>query len=58
MKNPWMSAYLSAANQIASTNRGLMATETSRLQAEMMRTGMELWMRMMFPWLMLDGRKR
>ena len=58
MKNPWMSAYLSAANQIASANRGLMAAETSRLQAEMMRTGMELWMRMAFPWLMLDGRKR
>ena len=58
MKNPWMSAYLSAANQIASANRGLMAAEMSRHQSEMMRAGMELWMRMAFPWLMLDGRKR
>ena len=58
MKNPWMGAYLSAANQIASANRGLAAAEVSRQQAEMMRVGMELWMRLAFPWLILDGRKR
>lgn len=58
MKNPWMSAYLSAANQMASANRGLMSAEAARMQSEMMRTGTELWMRMMFPWLMLDGRGR
>ena len=58
MKNPWMSAYLSAANQIASANRGLAAAEISRQQSQMMAAGMELWMRMACPWLMLDGRKR
>ena len=58
MKNPWMSMYLSAANQIASANRGLMSAEATRQQSQMMAAGMELWMRMACPWLMLDGRKR
>ena len=39
MKNPWMSAYLSAANQIASANRGLAAAEVSRQQSQMMAAG-------------------
>ena len=55
MKNPWMSAYLSAANQMTSAARGQMAAEASRQQTEMMRAwteaATEFWTRAMFPWL-------
>lgn len=55
MKNPWMSAYLSAANQIASATRGQMMAEAGRQQTAMMQAWTEqmsqMWMQMMFPWL-------
>lgn len=60
MKNPWMSAYLSAANQMASAGRGQMAAEMSRQQTAMMHAwteaATEFWTRAMFPWLP-RGRK-
>ena len=55
MKNPWMSAYLSAANQATSAGRGQMAAEMSRQQTAMMKAwteaATEFWTRAMFPWL-------
>ncbi len=55
MKNPWMSAYLSAANQITSAARGQIMAEASRQQTAMMTAWGEqatrMWMQMMFPWL-------
>ena len=55
MKNPWMSATLSAANQMASAGRGQMAAEASRQQTAMMKAwteaATEFWTRAMFPWL-------
>ena len=55
MKNPWMSAYLSAANQMTSAARGQMMAEASRQQTTMMKAWSEqasqMWLQMMFPWL-------
>ena len=55
MKNPWMSAYLSAANQMTSAARGQMMAEASKQQTTMMEMWTEqmtqMWMQMMFPWL-------
>ncbi len=55
MKNPWLSAYLSAANQMTSAARGQILAEASRQQNEMMKQwseqATEMWMQMMFPWL-------
>lgn len=35
MKNPWMSAWLSAANKVAGTARGQMAAEVAKAQKKM-----------------------
>lgn len=55
MKNPWMSAYLSAANQTTSAARGQMMAEATRQQNEFWKQWSEqatqMWMQMMFPWL-------
>ena len=55
MKNPWMSAYLSAANRMTSAARGQMMAEASKQQTTMMEMWTEqmtqMWMQMMFPWL-------
>ena len=62
MKNPWMSAWLSAANQMAAAGRGQMAAEMSRQQTAMTKAwteaATEMWMRAMFPWLPRDGKRR
>ena len=62
MKNPWMSAYLSAANQMTSAARGQMAAEASRQQNEMMRAwtqaATEFWAKAMFPWLPQERKRR
>ena len=47
MKNPWMSLWLSAANQAMAANRGLWAAEAARQQRQMTEAWMALW----FPWL-------
>lgn len=38
MKNPWMSLWLSAANQSASAARGLWAAEAARQQKAFVKT--------------------
>ena len=62
MKNPWMSAWLSAANQMSAASRGQMAAEASRQQTAMMKAGTkaatEFWTQAMFPWLRRDGKRR
>lgn len=53
MKNPWMSVWLSAANQMTSASRGLVAAEMNRQQTAMMKAWgeawTEAWMGMWFP---------
>ena len=62
MKNPWMSAWLSAANHTTSTARGQMAAEMSRQQAAMMKAwsgqATQAWMKAWFPWLPQDGGQK
>ncbi len=54
MKNPWMSMWLSAANQMTGAARGQMMSEMSKAQTQMMqewqRANMEMWRAMMMPW--------
>jgi hypothetical protein len=61
MKNPWMSAWLSAANSMTGAARGQMAAELTKQQTYMMRewqrASMEMWKAMMMPWAQ-QGRKR
>ena len=62
MKNPWMSAWLSAANQMSGAGRGQMAAEMSRQQSAMMKawshaaTG--FWTAALAPWLPGRGQRR
>ncbi len=62
MKNPWMSAWLSAANRMSAASRGQMAAEASRQQTAMTKAGTkaatEFWTQAMFPWLPKDGKRR
>lgn len=53
MKNPWMSAWLSAANGIMAPARGQMMAEMQKSQQLMMQEWQKLWiesvMAMWFP---------
>ncbi|QFU07781.1 hypothetical protein PARPLA_02068 [Rhodobacteraceae bacterium THAF1] len=49
MKNPYMSAWLSAANQMAAPARGQMMAEASKMQTQMMNQWVEMWMSMWMP---------
>lgn len=53
MKNPWMSAWLSAANSMNAAARGQMMSEISKAQSQMMqhwqKASIEAWMEMWFP---------
>lgn len=51
MKNPYMSAWLSAANQIAAPARGQMMAEASKMQTQMMNEWQKAVMQMWFPWM-------
>lgn len=46
MKNPWMSLWLSAANQISAPARGQMIAEMRKTQDAMMREWQRPWLRM------------
>ncbi len=50
-KNPFMSAWLSAANQIAAPARSQMMSEMSKAQTQMMQDWQKAWMKMWFPWV-------
>ena len=58
MKNPWMSAWLSAANTMGAAGRGQMAAEMSRQQTAMMQAWTEAWMAFWFPWLPWERKRR
>ena len=58
MKNPYMSAWLSAANQIAAPARGQMMAEMQKAQTQMMTQWVEIWMGMWFPGVRSGSRKR
>lgn len=62
MKNPWMSAWLSAANSAVAPARGLQAVEFQRQQNAMMKVWTERmtrgWMQMWMPWMSLGTSKR
>ena len=53
MKNPWMSAYLSAANSMMGAARGQTMAEIRKAQTQMMQDWQRLWidacMKMWFP---------
>ena len=59
MKNPWMSAWLSAANRAAAPARGQAMAEMTRRQNAMMQLWTEqatrAWMGVWFPWLPRSG---
>lgn len=44
MKNPWMSAWLSAANQAASAGRGFYAAGLARQQKAWMKQMQQAWL--------------
>lgn len=44
MKNPWMSAWLSAANQATGAGRGLYAAELARQQKAWMEQMQQAWL--------------
>ncbi|WOI56960.1 hypothetical protein [Palleronia sp. LCG004] len=50
-KNPFMSAWLSAANQIAAPARGQMMAEMRRNQMQMMQDWQQTCMKIWFPWM-------
>ena len=58
MKNPWMSAWLSAANTMSAGARGQMAAEASRQQTAMTKAWTEAWMAFWFPWLPQERKRR
>ncbi len=62
MKNPMMSAWMSAANQMTAASRGQIAAEASRQQTAMMKAWTDaatrFWMSAMFPWLPQSGKGR
>jgi hypothetical protein len=62
MKNPWMSAWLSAANTMTSASRGMMAAEMSRQQTQMIKAwseaSAEYWRVAMNGWLPHGTRRR
>lgn len=43
MKNPWLSAYLSAANTVTNAARGQMMAEFSKAQTQMMQDWQRMW---------------
>ena len=53
MKNPWMSAWLSAANRMNSAARGQVMAEISKAQTaamqDLQRLWFEAWLAMWFP---------
>jgi hypothetical protein len=51
MKNPYMSAWLSAANTAAAPMRGAWAAEASRQQTAMVKAWTEMWVKMWMPWM-------
>ena len=62
LKNPWMSAWLSAAGTMSAAARGQIAAETSRQQTAMTKAWAEaataFWMAAMFPWLPRGGKRK
>ena len=62
MKNPWMSAWLSAANRAAAPARGQAMAEMTRQQNAMMKVWTEqatrMWMGAWFPWLSQSGNSK
>ncbi|MDO5646350.1 hypothetical protein [Paracoccus sp. (in: a-proteobacteria)] len=44
MKNPFLSIWLSAVNQIAAPMRGQMMAEMSKMQRKMIRDGQQAWL--------------
>lgn len=62
MKNPWMSAWLSAANRTAGTARGLGAAEMGRQQATMTKAWTEaataFWLAPMTFWMPPRPKRR
>lgn len=61
MKNPWMSAWLSAANQINNASRDQIMAEMTRQQNTMIKACSEasiaLWISVWFPWMAQYSRK-
>ena len=59
MKNPWMSAWLSAVNGAIAPARGQMMAEMTRQQNAMMKLwteqAMRTWTSVWFPWLPQSG---
>lgn len=43
MKNPWMSAWLSAANSMTAAARGQMMSEMSKAQGELIQGAQKAW---------------
>lgn len=59
MKNPWMSLWLSAANQMTGAARGQMMAEMSRQQTAMMKAWTEAYFEaLMAMWLPATSRVR
>lgn len=49
MKNPWMSAWLSAANSMTGAARGQFIAEMHKTQTRMIRDWQDAWLAMWFP---------
>lgn len=57
MKNPFMSAWLSAYHKNANTAKGLWTAEATRMQHKMMEDWVEMSMSFWFPWMPRDKKK-
>lgn len=62
MKNPWMSAWLSSANQMTSASRALLSAEIQRQQNAMIEAwsdaAFDFWMRVWFPLMPTAAKRR
>lgn len=58
MKNPWMSMWLSAANQMTGVARGQMAAEVSKIQAAMMHEWQRAWIDAWLAMWGIESKKR
>lgn len=62
MNNPWMSAWMSAANSVANRHRAHVLCEMRRQQDEIAKiwtdAGIQFWMALWFPWLPHQKRRK
>lgn len=58
MKNPWMSAWLSAANSMTAAARGQMMSEISKAQQQMMQDWQKAWLGMWMPATATEKRRK